>query len=63
MKRVKAVKQPLVVIDTKTNQYVRYVGKTKTDHIQSDRPLDRDLVEQFRVDPTSVFDGGEDESA
>lgn len=52
--------QPLVVIDTKTLNYARYVGRTKTDQVKSDIPLDEQMVEQFRVDPNSIY--GEEEA-
>lgn len=38
----------LVKIDTKKNVYSYYEGKTKVHEILSDRPLERDYVEQFR---------------
>ena len=56
MKREKATRQPFVVIDVKNNQYQRFVGKTRTDHVKTDAPLDRLAIEQFRTDPNSMYD-------
>ena len=62
MKRIKPSERALVLIHTKTNDYVRYVGKNSTDHLKSDQPLDAALIEQFRTDPNSVYDDEEGDS-
>ena len=62
MKRVKPTEHPLVLIDTKTNHYKRYVGHECTDHMISDTALDADVVEQFRTAPESVYDDDEENS-
>lgn len=61
MKREKATIQPFVVIDVKKNQYQRYIGRQRTDHVKTDIPLDRLAIEQFRTDPASMYDDDDDE--
>lgn len=63
MKREKATRQPFVVIDVKNNQYQRFVGKNRTDHVKADVPLDRTAIEQFRTDPNSMYDDEDDDRA
>ena len=56
MHREKDTRPPLVVIDVKHNRYQRFVGKNRTDHVMTDTPLDRASIEQFRMDPNSMYE-------
>jgi len=49
-----AKRTPLVVIDN-DNNYRRYVGKTETNHVISDRALLRTEVELFRKHPAAFI--------
>lgn len=55
----------VVLINNETCSYKRYVGKSMTDQIKAEQPLSRWWIEQFRVDPESLYDdcGDDDESA
>ena len=52
--------QPLVVISTKSHKYERYEGKVRTDHVSAEFPMDRSMIEQFRIDPASLFEDEDD---
>jgi hypothetical protein len=56
-------KQPtLVVFDTKTNNYLRYFGRSQTDVVKTEGPMPGDMLEEFRVDPTKLY-GSDDPMA
>lgn len=49
-------KTELVVIDSKTNQMRRFVGKNVTHHVTADGALDPETVEIFRRNPDFLLD-------
>jgi hypothetical protein len=51
-----AKKPPTLVVILAGNEYQRYIGKTLTNHVKSDRPLTADEVEKFRVSPESIME-------
>jgi len=50
---------PLLVIDTATNTYTRYVGTHRMGRWRGDAPLSAEHVEALRADPVEYF-GAED---
>lgn len=54
---------PLVVVDTKQCVYHRYVGKQRTDALRSEYPMTASMIEQFRVDPESIYETDDNETA
>lgn len=61
MAREKRRSPVVVLINNETCSYKRYVGRNVTDQIKAEQPLSRWWVEQFRVDPESLYDDGDDD--
>jgi hypothetical protein len=54
---------PLMVIDTATNTYTRYVGVKRTGQWRGNKPLPAVEVELLRKDPRTYFGANDPRSA
>ena len=45
----------LIELNENSNSYKRYVGKTLTNHVLAEYPLDRYSVDEFRVSPHNFY--------
>jgi len=48
-------KSPTLLLITPVNRYRRFVGRTQTHHVVSDRPLTPAEVEDFRTSPDAMM--------
>ena len=47
--------KPVLLLIEPGNTVRRFIGKTQTHHVESDRPLTAPELEQFRVSPESMI--------
>lgn len=56
---------PKLVVIEKNNKYSFYIGQTKIVSVQSDEPISREQLEEYRNDPISLkmrlIGGGDNE--